>query len=252
VQPSDGKILIAGAFDKYNSESKNCIVRLNTDGTTDQNFNVNGAIGANRVIYDLDLESPTSAQSNILFCGEFTAYNGNSNTKKMARMKYDGSLEDTFNIGSGTLDSGGTGNLHNYIAALKRQSDGKIIVGGRFTSFNGITAENITRIQGNNGLQAKSSSNTYTSESEVDINVTAGNVKVYPNPTNGLINIDLSSEEILYTKVTVYNILGAEVYTSSIRSKEINQIDISNLPTGYYIAKINNENSSIQVKLVKK
>jgi hypothetical protein len=39
--------------------------------------------------------------------------------------------------------------LYNYIRALKRQSDGKIIVGGKFTSFNGITAGDITRIQGN-------------------------------------------------------------------------------------------------------
>ncbi|TBX71320.1 T9SS type A sorting domain-containing protein [Flavobacterium silvisoli] len=42
------------------------------------------------------------------------------------------------------------------------------------------------------------------------------------------------------------------IYISSISPKVINQIDISNLPAGYYIAKIDNENSSIQVKLVKK
>jgi uncharacterized repeat protein (TIGR01451 family)/uncharacterized delta-60 repeat protein len=249
VQPSDGKILIAGSFDNYNGTPTNCIVRLLPNGNIDPNFNLN-APGANRVIYDLDLETPASATSDIIFCGEFTTYNGGS-VKKMARMHSNGSIDTGFNIGTGTLDSGGSGDLYNYIKALKRQDDGKIIVGGKFTSFNGITAGNITRIQGNNGTQAKNTSIMYMSEPEININIASGNVKVYPNPVKDNITIDLTEDGQAYTKIILYNLLGEEVFKSAITSGTLNQIDIANLPSGYYFAKITNENTSIQVKLIK-
>ncbi|MCX6195220.1 MAG: delta-60 repeat domain-containing protein [Flavobacteriia bacterium] len=101
--------------------------------------------------------------------------------------------------------------MYNYIRALKRQSDGKIIVGGKFTSFNGITAGDITRIQGNIGTQAKNGSIMCVSEPEIDINSTLGNVKVYPNLRIGVLNIDLSGAEVDYSKIVLYNLLGQEV-----------------------------------------
>jgi hypothetical protein len=250
VLPLDGKILIAGAFNKYNDIPVNGIVRLETNGEIDPDFN-EGETGSDRVVYDLDLENPLNGSSNILFCGEFTTYNGAS-VKKMARMTYNGELDNSFSIGTGTLHSGGSGNGYNYIRALKRQSDGKIIVGGSFTSFNGITAGNITRIQGDNGLQARSSATEYISEPEIDINITSGKIKIYPNPSNGLFKIDLTEEELDFNYVSIHNLLGISVYSSSIVSNEINQIDLSNLPSGYYIAKITNKDKSIQIKLVKK
>jgi uncharacterized repeat protein (TIGR01451 family)/uncharacterized delta-60 repeat protein len=247
----DSKILVSGSFDRFGTTAVNNIVRLNSNGTVDGNFNFGGA-GANRVIYDFELENPLIASSKILFCGEFTTYNGNP-VKKMARMTYDGGWDPSFNIGSGTLDSSaGTVPNKNFIRSLHKQSDGKVIVGGKFTSFNGIVAGHITRILGDNGFQAKNNVNVYVSEPEIDINLSGGNIRVYPNPSIGIYNIDLTNEEGNFEQINIYNLIGSEVYKTAIISKELNQIDISHLPSGYYIAKISNGNTDIQFKLLKK
>ena len=65
-----------------------------------------------------------------------------------------------------------------------------------------------------------------------------GNVNVYPNPNNGQFTIQYSvtGEN---TVVEIYNVLGAEVYTSTfISSKSGNTINISNQPAGIYLYRV--------------
>lgn len=42
---SDGKILIAGAFTNYGVTGRDCLIRLNSDGTLDTSFCVNASVG---------------------------------------------------------------------------------------------------------------------------------------------------------------------------------------------------------------
>ena len=70
---------------------------------------------------------------------------------------------------------------------------------------------------------------------------------IYPNPTEGIVNIN-SSEKI--ESITLYNLLGQEVFSKEISLTEFN-IDISNQPTGTYIAKLNSNGKSESFKLVK-
>ncbi len=68
---------------------------------------------------------------------------------------------------------------------------------------------------------------------------------LYPNPTNGLLNI-ISSTSI--SEVTVYNNLGQLLLTS----EEKNQVDISALSEGIYFVKIKDENGRIETKKIVK
>ena len=68
----------------------------------------------------------------------------------------------------------------------------------------------------------------------------AGNIMVYPNPANGLITIEGISADV--SQIPLINIQGQLI---DIQVKN-NQIDVSNLPAGIYLLKIN-ENS---VKIV--
>ena len=68
----------------------------------------------------------------------------------------------------------------------------------------------------------------------------AGNIMVYPNPANGLITIEGISADL--SQIPLINIQGQLI---DIQVKN-NQIDVSNLPAGIYLLKIN-ENS---VKIV--
>jgi uncharacterized delta-60 repeat protein len=97
---SDGKILVAGDFTYYKTVKTNGIVRLNPDGSVDNSFNIgSGAIGAG---YSGDEVNAIAIQvdGKIIIGGNFILFNGN-NINRVARLNYDGSLDNTFNIGSG-------------------------------------------------------------------------------------------------------------------------------------------------------
>ena len=126
----DGKIIIGGNFSEINGLIANNIARLNTDGSFDHLFNQR--TGANGTVL------ATAVQSNgrTLIGGEFSRYNY-QNAFNIARIKMDGELDPSFNTGSGT-----NGNV--YTIAI--QGNGKILIGGEFTSYNGYKCSNIARL----------------------------------------------------------------------------------------------------------
>lgn len=134
---SDGKILIGGDFTSYNGNLKRKIVRLNVDGTIDSTFNI--TTGANNTIYSCILQS----DSKIIIAGSFTLFNGIARSR-IARLNLDGTLDATFNTGSGAANS--------TIKSVCLQSDGRIIIGGEFTTYNGISANYIARLNSNSTL----------------------------------------------------------------------------------------------------
>ncbi len=76
-------------------------------------------------------------------------------------------------------------------------------------------------------------------------NNTLNKVKIYPNPTKNIINInyaDYSSND----DVIIYNNLGAIAYKSKIKS----QINLSNLPQGIYFLKIISDNKIIATQKI--
>ena len=59
----------------------------------------------------------------------------------IARLNTDGSLDTTFNPQGGIANEGGS-----TITALAVQSDGKILAGGNFATFNGATVNGLVRL----------------------------------------------------------------------------------------------------------
>jgi uncharacterized delta-60 repeat protein len=135
---SDGKIIICGIFTTYNGTTKNRIARLNADGTLDVTFNSGG--GANNTIYYSTIQS----DGKIIICGIFTTYNGASKNR-IARINVDGTVDVTFNTGVGA---------NNTVYTTCIQSDGKIIIGGAFTSYNGTTMYRVARINADGSLDS--------------------------------------------------------------------------------------------------
>lgn len=128
---SDGRIVVVGTFTSFNGTGCGRIVRLNTDGSLDATFNV-GA-GANGDIYSLALD----ASGKALIAGSFTAVGGVARPG-LARLNTGGTLDTSFNPGVGP---------NGAVYCVAHQRDGKILVGGLFTSFNGSTpAARIARL----------------------------------------------------------------------------------------------------------
>jgi len=136
VQP-DGKIILGGTFTSYNGTSCNNIVRINSDGSIDQGFNPSGS-GANFTVWHITLQP----DGKILIGGYFSTYNGVTRIR-IARLNQNGTLDNTFNPGSGP-------NSQVYIIAV--QPDGKILVGGNFTVCNGVQCNRLVRLNSNGSV----------------------------------------------------------------------------------------------------
>ncbi|MFT6983851.1 MAG: hypothetical protein ACJAUD_002631 [Crocinitomicaceae bacterium] len=57
---------------------------------------------------------------------------------------------------------------------------------------------------------------------------------VYPNPSVGLINIELSGEFDEYTHVNIVDGTGKSVYVDNVLNDRIHVIDLSAIPKGVY------------------
>ena len=133
VDPS-GKIICGGNFTTYSGVSRGGdIARLNTDGTYDTTFNVgSGITGGTRFVVDV---IPTNDK--YFVTGVFDNFNGSS-VGSLMRLNSDGSLDTTFNTGTGVgYDSNAFG-APGYI-----QSDGNYNMAGVFSAYNGITTPNM-------------------------------------------------------------------------------------------------------------
>lgn len=126
----DGSIIVAGSFPKYNNVVVNRIARIFPNGSLDSSFATGSAsaylINSVKVL----------SNGKILVAGNFEKFNGVT-VNRLVRLNTNGTIDSDFNIGSGFDDD---------VNVIKIQDDGKIILGGKFTTFDGISANRIIRI----------------------------------------------------------------------------------------------------------
>jgi uncharacterized delta-60 repeat protein len=130
TQP-DNKILTIG---DYLLPTKQ-ITRLNSDGTLDTTFSQNYGTGINGNLYAIELQN-----DNILLGGYFTSFNsGGTVWNGICRLFNNGDVDELFNFGGSGFDLIGTEGVSKI---LVQQYDNKILVGGVFSMYNGITVSN--------------------------------------------------------------------------------------------------------------
>ncbi len=83
------------------------------------------------------------------------------------------------------------------------------------------------------------------------INDISSEVKLYPNPANDNIYLQLPNSPISSAKGAVYNIIGAQVMDFVI-SNDTENLDISSLPTGMYMLKVQTSDGRGVKKFIKK
>ena len=147
IQP-DGGILIGGEFTAYNNVSRLHLARLNSDGTLDLSFNPGAGPTGNAdgvTVRSMAIQG----DGKILVVGNFTQYNG-APRGGVVRINSDGSLDSSFNPGSGTTDQ--FGNPQGGIYTVSVQSDGKVLLSGGFTLFNGTASNGLVRLKPDGSL----------------------------------------------------------------------------------------------------
>jgi uncharacterized delta-60 repeat protein len=138
-QQSNGKLIVTGAFHSLNGATSNGIARLNTDGTRDATLDASSGSGPNGYTFGTAYRPSDGA---IFVGGYFSTFAG-SNRNNIALIKTDGSLDTGFAPGEGVTDG------FPQILALATQPDGKVLVGGIFTSVAGVPHYNFVRLNTN-------------------------------------------------------------------------------------------------------
>ncbi len=150
VEPTGG-VIIGGWFDliqdaAFTTFTRGGIARLAANGAFDASFaSLGGATGGiatdpNTRVNDL-VRQP---DGKIVVVGNFTAMNGTPRGH-LARLSADGTLDTSFAIGAGAND---------VINAVLVQPDGKILIGGYFTTYNGTARRMLARLNADGTLDA--------------------------------------------------------------------------------------------------
>ncbi len=127
----DGKLVVGGWFTSLGGQPRNRLGRLQADGTVDASFNT----GADWYVHCLALQG----DGRILVGGEFSQLGGQPR-EGLGRLNADGTLDATFN--PSPASAGGW----SAIYCLAPQADGKILVGGSFTTIAGQPRNNLARL----------------------------------------------------------------------------------------------------------
>ncbi len=153
VQP-DGKILVGGNFRVVGNNVCDGLVRLNADGTVDTSF-------LPPAFYNIGTTSGTinaialQPDGKIMVGGDFQGA-GSVSRRGIMRLNANGSIDLSF---SPQINSGGT------VLDLIAQPDGKVIIGGDFTSVNGVSRIGLARFHSNGTLD-----NSFVPQNTVAVN----------------------------------------------------------------------------------
>jgi uncharacterized delta-60 repeat protein len=109
----------------------------------DPSFNpgLGAAITSSNYNFEIKV-SKIQSDNRILLGGFFDQFNGISKNN-IVRLMPDGSIDPSFNIGTG---------FNSTVLTIVLQSDGKILVGGYFTEYNGIARSGIARLNSDGSL----------------------------------------------------------------------------------------------------
>lgn len=260
---SDNKIIIGGEFTSLSGGTQNRLVRLNTNGLKDNSFNI--GTGFNGTVFATIVQP----DGKILVGGHYNTYNGNE-SKYLERLNTDGSKDINFAIGTGFEE-------YKPIYAIKLQTDGKILVGGDFHSYNSNTQNGLIRLNtdgtkdnlfdvgfGFSATLSSSGVNEISIQSDNKILVGGAYSHYYNNiPTGHIVRLlgdsVLATDSYFRESMMIFpnptsdfiNVTGFKPNENAIiinlngqvlKSTKIDKdrIDVSDLKTGIYFVKIKN------------
>ena len=151
--PNNGGALVGGFFTSLNGLTRNRLVKINTSGAEDTSFygnlgagfdNPNSIIKSIEVIVLVTDATYPSPYFKYLVGGTFTTFKGLTRNR-LVLLNPDGTEDTAFNTNLGT-------GFNNSVYSATQLSNGKIIVGGSFTTFNGTNRNKIVALNSDGTL----------------------------------------------------------------------------------------------------
>jgi uncharacterized delta-60 repeat protein len=141
IAQSDGKIMVGGTFATVSGTSSPKIVRLLSGGTIDTSFSVGNGFRLNGSSSGAFVVDITPTQNGKYFIsGIFDEYSGAS-ANAMARLNSDGSIDTTFNQGTGLVFDEGGFSMPSTVL-----SNGNIVVSGLITGYDGVSTGTLVAV----------------------------------------------------------------------------------------------------------
>lgn len=207
---NDGKILVGGWFNEYNNKTVNSIVRIDSTGNIDTSFSAVG--GVNTVIYKIVQQN----DGKILVGGSFSSFNGISKNN-LVRLNIDGSIDTSFN--------NSLSGPNEFVSNIAIQADGKILVTGNFTMYNGVTVQKFVRINSDGTIDT-----TFQLPQILSTNIAIGGLEIQSNG-----NILLGARCVTSTNDTtgsIVRLFPTGLIDTSFAKVEIYPMKIKELPNG--------------------
>jgi uncharacterized delta-60 repeat protein len=135
ISEANGRIGISGYFSQYNGTAVPTFAVLNSSGSLDPAF----SYPTNGVVSRCILVRPNQQ---VYLGGSFTFF-GSTAVGRLVRLLPNGQMDPTFQVGSG---------FNGPVDVLYEQPDGKLLVGGSFTSYQGAPVGRIARLLPNGSL----------------------------------------------------------------------------------------------------
>ncbi|MCX6953872.1 MAG: immunoglobulin domain-containing protein [Verrucomicrobia bacterium] len=157
---ADGKIVIGGDITSYNGTSSlHGLVRLNADGTLDTAFRTALGSGFDSTVRGVAIHS----DNRIFVVGGFTSFNGSNTANHLVALNPDGTRSALAGLTASSFDGGSS------LSAIVVQPDGKIIVGGSFTTFAGNATRHLARLNTDGSYDSGFATNVGASSSITSI-----------------------------------------------------------------------------------
>lgn len=136
----DGKVVLGGWFTEVNGVAQNRVVRLNEDGSRDRDFDI--GVGVEGVTPPVVLALAGQPDGKVIVVGQFELVDGLPRAN-LARLNTDGSVDTSFDPGFGA---------NRWIQSVALQEDGKILIGGAFSDYDGMARVGFARINPDGSL----------------------------------------------------------------------------------------------------
>lgn len=114
-----------------------------------------------------------------------------------------------------------------------------------------LTAGSEVIVSGGSFGASESTSFVINTTANVDSYNSFENITLYPNPTNSILNINVTGTNELPENVFIYNALGQIVKTQKISSSSDLSVDVNALSNGIYLIKVTGQNQNKTLRFIK-
>lgn len=224
---SDGKILLGGhKYVGFGTKYDFVVARILPNGLLDNTFGVDGFAIARLVDGTNQLKDMLlQADGKIVFAG-YTVI-GTVVDYGLGRFNSNGTLDNSFSP-TGMINTDPF-SIDDFGEAVALQSDGKIILVGHSSSSPAVRKFVVAR---------------YTCETIGVAETATGGVSIYPNPANGILNIEANST----CRIEILDMSGKTVFSAIVENQI--RVDISKISSGLYFIRSCSDSKNEVIKLV--